>query len=87
MPYEIVKSYGLYLRPIELNILMEVSGRDIFLYDLTSRKNIKCTDAYKVKLYDYFTKERFLMQDEYGAFLKNRLIKKYMRTKNKVRRN
>ena len=87
LPYEIVKSYGLYLRPIELNILMEVSGRDIFLYDLTSRKNIKCTDAYKVKLYDYFTKERFLMQDEYGAFLKNRLIKKYMRTKNKVRRN
>lgn len=31
--YHVVKSYGLMLRPVELNIFDEISGNDIFLYD------------------------------------------------------
>ena len=37
LPYKVVKSYGLFLRPQELNVMYDVSGSDIFLYD-TSEK-------------------------------------------------
>ncbi|MCR4891750.1 MAG: hypothetical protein K5989_06190 [Lachnospiraceae bacterium] len=36
LPYRIIRSYGLKLRPMEANILLSIPGRDIFLYDLTS---------------------------------------------------
>ena len=35
LPYKIVKSWGLYLRPIESNVYMDIPGKDIFLYDLS----------------------------------------------------
>ena len=33
MNYKVIKSYALDLRPHELNILWEIPGEDIFLYD------------------------------------------------------
>ena len=33
MPYKVVKSYGLYMRPQELNVIEDIPGNDIFLYD------------------------------------------------------
>lgn len=33
LPYKIIKTYGLKLRPIEQNILSEIDGNEIFLYD------------------------------------------------------
>lgn len=34
MPYQIKKQYALRMRPHELNVLNDISGKDIFLYDL-----------------------------------------------------
>lgn len=33
LPYKVIKSFGLQLRPYELNIKYNVEGRDLFLYD------------------------------------------------------
>lgn len=33
LPYKIINSYGLVLRPIEMNIIKAVQGNDIYLYD------------------------------------------------------
>lgn len=33
LPFKVVKSYGLYMRPQELNVLENIPGNDIFLYD------------------------------------------------------
>lgn len=55
LPFKILKSYGLYLRPHELNIICNIAGDDFFLYD-TSVRNIhknKRNKMSKVLLYDY----------------------------------
>ncbi len=33
LPYTIVQSYGLQLRPYEMNVLLDVPGKDIYVYD------------------------------------------------------
>ncbi|MCI7273135.1 hypothetical protein MR642_02270 [bacterium] len=33
LPYKVVESYGLYMRPHELNVIERIPGNDIFLYD------------------------------------------------------
>ena len=33
LPYKVVESYGLYMRPHELNVIEQIPGNDIFLYD------------------------------------------------------
>lgn len=38
-PYKIVKRYGLIMRPHEVNIFSDISGDDIFLYDITQENN------------------------------------------------
>ena len=35
LPYKCVKSYGLFMRPQELNVIEDIPGNDIFLYDTT----------------------------------------------------
>lgn len=35
LPYKVVKSFGLFLRPQELNVLYDIPGNGIFLYDTT----------------------------------------------------
>lgn len=35
LPYKVLKSFGLYMRPHELNIIEDIPGDDIFLYDTT----------------------------------------------------
>ena len=37
LPYKLVKSYGLYMRPHELNVIENIPGSDIFLYDTSSK--------------------------------------------------
>ena len=36
-PYFVVKSFGIVLRPIELNVIEGICGNDIFLYDTTKK--------------------------------------------------
>lgn len=35
LPYKVDKQFGLYLRPQEINVLFDVPGEDIYLYDTT----------------------------------------------------
>lgn len=35
LPYRIIKSYGLNLEPMEMNVIHGIEGNDLFLYDLT----------------------------------------------------
>lgn len=79
--YKIVKSYALQLRPIELNVLWDVAGNDIFLYDTAAEGHQKVSNNYKIKVWDYFLKERFLMKGEYIPFFINRIRKKINRRK------
>ena len=53
LTYQIIKKYGLYLKPIELNILNQIPGNDIFLYD-TSKKSINSNAKGNYKLLNYY---------------------------------
>ena len=33
LPYKVIRSFGLFLRPWEMNIIDNIPGNDIFLYD------------------------------------------------------
>lgn len=39
LPYMVVKSFGLYMRPHELNVIEEIPGNDIFLYDTSEKRS------------------------------------------------
>ena len=46
-PYEVVKQYGLCMRPHEINIIFDIEGADIFLYDTTKSGNITSKSKWK----------------------------------------
>ena len=70
--YAVVKSYGMLLRPIEMNVLNEVEGNDIFMYDTATpmRQNQKSRNT-KVK-YDYYLVDGISLLRSYG--IKNLII-------------
>lgn len=37
LPFKVIKSYGLFMRPQELNVIEGIPGNDIFLYDTSER--------------------------------------------------
>ena len=52
LPYKVVKSYGLEYRPIDANVLLDIQGKDIFLYDTSI--NAKKPKIHKsIMLYDF----------------------------------
>lgn len=51
LPFRIVKSWAMNLRPIELNILMEQNGNEIFLYDPSATYNPPTINKVKVAEY------------------------------------
>lgn len=55
--YKIVKSYGLRLRPIELNVLLDVPGGDIYLYDTREYKKNKYEQSVHRMLAEYYLRE------------------------------
>ena len=55
LPFNVLASYGLHLRPHELNIVHAISGDDIFLYDTSIHVDLqkKKGETSKLLLYDY----------------------------------
>lgn len=53
LPYKVVKSFGLFMRPHELNVIENVPGNDIFLYNTTEAGN-KPSGCGKVNQMLYF---------------------------------
>ena len=37
LPYRVLRSFGLYMRPQELNVIENIPGNDLFLYDTTEK--------------------------------------------------
>lgn len=66
LPYRVEEEFALQLRPIEMNIIMNVKGTGIYLYnqDLQQKISKKQCRQQLVKKWDYFMKERFLMWEE-----------------------
>lgn len=54
-PYKILKSYSLSLKPIEENVIKDIKGSQIFLYDTSIVEGkAKSSDKLKVELIEYF---------------------------------
>lgn len=53
LPYKIIESYGLLMRPQEINVLQNVHGEDIFLYDLTKNLNAEKNINNKFRMIKY----------------------------------
>jgi len=51
-PYNVLKSFSLNFRPMELNVILNSEGSDIFLYDTSSMGNLQKKDAVNEILYD-----------------------------------
>ncbi len=54
LPYRVVKSFGRSMRPLDANVVYEVEGADLFLYDIGKNTNPPATgeEAYKY-IYEY----------------------------------
>lgn len=44
LPYKIVRSFALQMKPFEWNIIKDITGNDLFLYDTTVTENRKTED-------------------------------------------
>ena len=66
LPYNVMKEYALQLRPIEMNIYMEVKGTGIYLYDVAVKREVRRKDIHRQisRKWNYFMKERFLLWEE-----------------------
>ena len=69
LPYRVIKSYGLSLRPIDLNIITEQPGEVFFLYDTKEAGPAPKVDRGRKYLYDY----RALSLKKIAAVLKAKI--------------
>lgn len=54
LPFKIVKSYGRQMRPLDANVVYEVEGDDLRLYDVKVADKVKSEDTEALKyLYEY----------------------------------
>lgn len=81
--YEHIKkeaSYGLRLRPVEQNVLMNIPGDDIFLYNFDQMKNVDISN-YRVTPYSRIAYEIYgnppKRMEEFCEYLKKNEIKKF----------
>ena len=53
LPYSIIKSYARAMRPIDANVICDIEGGDIFLYDITKKGDAPKISEADRYLYDY----------------------------------
>lgn len=71
--HKVMQSYGLRLRPIELNIIQNIKGDEIYLYDLKTRERNKRQNFYIIV--DYYLKgfnKKMLLR-----YIKNLFVNKF----------
>jgi len=74
-PYKLVTSYGLVLKPYELNVLYQVKGNDLFLYDTTvvsEKKTISNLNRLIIYLYSYDLSYKNILK----GFIRKMFLKK-----------
>ncbi len=52
MPYHCLKTWGLVLRPIDMNIIMDIPGKEIKLYHLRQPQKCKTDTSYEMMRYE-----------------------------------
>lgn len=84
LPFKIVEEYALQLRPVEMNILMKVKGKGIYLYDTSqSRKVFKRDISHQlVQKWNYFMRDRFVLKNEIIPILTEKIYSSIMTKKN-----
>lgn len=65
LPYKIVKSFGLKTRPIETNVILNIEGDGIWLYDTTIKTNADGKRRHSIEHIEYELKgfNRFFLLD------------------------
>lgn len=74
----VIKSYGLMMRPIELNVKYDIDGAGLFLYDTKGSNNLQIDNKYPFSISDYFLRgysPRYAMKYAFG-FVLNTLRKR-----------
>lgn len=73
--YRIVKSYGINYRPIEINVLVDNPGNDIFIYDTSIYENNRNVDRQRSFLFLYHVDSMLFHVRDYGFV---RIIKDFI---------
>lgn len=78
LPYKIVKTYGLRMHPIELNIKYDIDGEGLSIYDTNIEEKHKEDGLYHLRYLQYFAKDLGFhhMKRIVLSFYKNRIISK-----------
>lgn len=72
LPYSVVKSYGRVLRPVDANIVFDIEGKDLFLYDRNSSASAPSVNEALRILYNH----KALNVKKMMEVIKYRVIKK-----------
>lgn len=78
LPFKIIKSFSLALRPIELNLIEEIDGNEIFVYDTMQKdnENRRINTGFSLMLYSLRTHDAFsLLPFSCWLWLKEVVIK------------
>ena len=82
LPYKAIHTWGLFLRPMEANILLDISGNDIMLYDLEVQE--PCERKYNgARILEYDLKGVNILNINNLIFC---YLRSYALLKNKIRR-
>ena len=74
--YKIIKSFGLQLKPQELNIYLNTTGNDIFLYDLTKEEINKFDKDIKLRTINFDIRGELIPGDSIYQLLKEKISTK-----------
>lgn len=77
LPYKIIKSFALTMRPIEMNVLLSMEGNGIFLYDTTEVRNIKS----HIFTYEYLSYQLQGVSPKIITQYANKFVLRYLRKK------
>ena len=82
LPFKSIKSYGLLMRPIELNVKYNIEGKDIFLYDtIDGNYNLEGIEMpisvayYYLRMFKRNLAKKYVV-DCYKKIIRNKLLKK-----------
>ena len=79
--YKVVKSFGLAFRPIELNVIKDIAGENIFLYDtsIAEKNRRKESDNQNVLLWYYLYAFHYAKLLPYSVYRYKCSIKKHLK--------
>ena len=78
LQYKIVKSYDLSLRPIEMNIMWDIPGKGVFLFDTSIPSKNKLIDN---KFFLYRSLYRYSLENAFRMIGIKMIIKRYLQLK------